>query len=266
MATDKGLRPGRWLKREDFGRVGRGDIRDAVRVLASGRSAAPFGKSTDYDVVVADGPRLPPKAVFGLAARAALSMDVRPKHFRGGAGTPCFRAIAAAGFGIEPKREGGEDSSRSGRRVGRRQTPAGQPPALRAQPAGWRWRRNVRTAENTVIWRARNASGFPAGEYEACIEVHHKIPLGELGKRRKTRLEDLMCVCANCHRVLHHRLRAAEDGQHGGGRRHGREGGEDVKKKPQKGNPHGTDGEAALLPAPVHRALRERGRASSACG
>lgn len=42
---------------------------------------------------------------------------------------------------------------------------------------------------------------------EACIEVHHKTPLAELRGRRATRLEDLQCVCANCHRVLHRRMR-----------------------------------------------------------
>ena len=42
---------------------------------------------------------------------------------------------------------------------------------------------------------------------DACIEVHHKIPLSDSESARGTRLEDLMCVCANCHRVLHRKLR-----------------------------------------------------------
>lgn len=35
-------------------------------------------------------------------------------------------------------------------------------------------------------------------------EAHHKIPLGQLRDRVRTRIEDLVTVCANCHRMLHH--------------------------------------------------------------
>lgn len=35
------------------------------------------------------------------------------------------------------------------------------------------------------------------------IEVHHIKPLSELGKSTKIYLEDLMCMCANCHLVIH---------------------------------------------------------------
>ncbi|MBE7495753.1 MAG: HNH endonuclease [Verrucomicrobiaceae bacterium] len=34
-------------------------------------------------------------------------------------------------------------------------------------------------------------------------EAHHKRPLSHLGGQVKTRLEDLITVCANCHRMLH---------------------------------------------------------------
>ena len=44
---------------------------------------------------------------------------------------------------------------------------------------------------------------------DACIEVHHKQPLSDLPSASETRLEDLMCVCANCHRILHQKLRDA---------------------------------------------------------
>lgn len=35
------------------------------------------------------------------------------------------------------------------------------------------------------------------------IECHHKIPLGQIDKASKTRLDDLALVCSNCHRMLH---------------------------------------------------------------
>lgn len=44
---------------------------------------------------------------------------------------------------------------------------------------------------------------FPQGIGEACFEVHHRTPLGELTEETETTLADLSVVCANCHRMLH---------------------------------------------------------------
>ena len=41
---------------------------------------------------------------------------------------------------------------------------------------------------------------------DACIEVHHKAPLHERSTEGETTLDDLMCVCANCHRIIHRKL------------------------------------------------------------
>ncbi len=46
---------------------------------------------------------------------------------------------------------------------------------------------------------------------DACIEVHHKLPLSAGNNIRKTRLKDLMCVCANCHRIIHREIRDSEN-------------------------------------------------------
>lgn len=35
------------------------------------------------------------------------------------------------------------------------------------------------------------------------IEAHHKVPVARLEPGARTRLEDLVAVCANCHRMLH---------------------------------------------------------------
>ncbi len=35
------------------------------------------------------------------------------------------------------------------------------------------------------------------------IEAHHKQPLGQLGAKTRTRIEDIALVCSNCHRMLH---------------------------------------------------------------
>lgn len=35
------------------------------------------------------------------------------------------------------------------------------------------------------------------------IEAHHKIPLSDLDEAQKTKKQDIIFVCANCHRMLH---------------------------------------------------------------
>lgn len=37
------------------------------------------------------------------------------------------------------------------------------------------------------------------------IECHHTVPISEYAPGQKTKLEDLVLVCANCHRMLHRR-------------------------------------------------------------
>lgn len=44
---------------------------------------------------------------------------------------------------------------------------------------------------------------------DAVIEVHHKRPLAEAESDHRTRLEDLACLCANCHRVTHREMSAS---------------------------------------------------------
>jgi len=42
-------------------------------------------------------------------------------------------------------------------------------------------------------------------------EAHHCVPLARLRANIKTRIEDLITVCANCHRMLHHMSGKRED-------------------------------------------------------
>lgn len=70
------------------------------------RGAADFGdfiESTKFDVLLENGERLPPKAMFGLAASLALGFEVKPHHFSGGQDTICFQKIRSAGFPIVTK-------------------------------------------------------------------------------------------------------------------------------------------------------------------
>jgi hypothetical protein len=44
---------------------------------------------------------------------------------------------------------------------------------------------------------------YPESLGEDFIEVHHKTPLSQIEKTVKTTLDDLILVCANCHRMIH---------------------------------------------------------------
>ena len=187
-------------------------MRSAIRSLLEGREEHPFAESTKYDVLLGDGSRLAPKAVLGIAVRRALGLDAGTSHFRGGEGTPCFKIIRAAGLAIVPK--GGDsdlplDPEQSAWLEGgaRRETHIRyerDPKTVRKKKQAFRDAHEGRLG-------CEECGCFPAEEYgrasgEACIEVHHTVPLAELG-RRKTTLKDLKCVCANCHRILHRELR-----------------------------------------------------------
>ena len=169
--------------------------------------------STGYDVVTPEGRRLPPKAVFGLAIRDALGLSVGPDDFYGGEHTPCFAAIRNAGFAIEPKGT---------------INPAPPPdPEERAWLEGGLKRVTHLTIERSAAAARKKKAAFarehgrlscqkcglvPSDVYgpdygDACIEVHHIVALSELGTTCATTLDDLICLCANCHRVLHAKLR-----------------------------------------------------------
>lgn len=44
---------------------------------------------------------------------------------------------------------------------------------------------------------------YPKSLGEDFIEVHHKIPLSQIENIVRTTLDDLLLVCANCHRMIH---------------------------------------------------------------
>ncbi|MDE0347801.1 MAG: hypothetical protein OXI66_18760, partial [Boseongicola sp.] len=203
------------LPAANLSQVGADHIWHAVERLLSGEIEHPFGESTDYDVILDDGQRLPPKAVFGLAASDALGFEVRPQHFKGGLDTPCFRIITKSGYHIAPK---GKDFHHS---------------SLPTEPEERSWaegnkklRSHIQRERSSGLSRAKKQAFkrehgrlhcekcmvAPEDTYgerigEACIEVHHILPLGQDHAPRRTRLEDLICVCANCHRVIHYELR-----------------------------------------------------------
>lgn len=189
------------------------DLLAAVDQLLDGAKHR-FGPSTDFDVLLDTGQRLPPKAIFGLAATRALGFAVHPGHFTAGIGSPCFKALESGGFSIVPK-DGATPTV---------PTNAVDPewvegtPKLRTHMS--KERGSGLAAAKRAEFRRKHGRLFcelcemdPVKDYggssgEACIEVHHAaVQVQHMDPTHRTKLSDLQCVCASCHRVAHRRLR-----------------------------------------------------------
>lgn len=170
----------------------------------------PFGPSTDYDLIADDGQRLRPKAVFGLALSLALEGEpIGPRHFT--AGGLCFTLLDEAGYKIVPKgeavtssedeitldREWREGGTKLKLHLKRERAPG----LAKAKKAQYRRAHGRLTCEKCGL---DPVTYYGTEEAEACIEVHHSATLvSQMSVGHKTTLDDLQCLCANCHRLVH---------------------------------------------------------------
>ena len=179
----------------------------AVERLLAGESHV-FGPSSDFDLIADDGTRLPPKAVFGLAASEALKREVLPRHFTGGIGTPCFNALERAGYKIVAKSASLPDAVVPVTPEDREWT-EGRPRLVRhlkkERGAGLSCAKKERFLREHGRLFCERCGFRPDQSYEeagdACIEVHHReTHVEQMAEGHRTVLEDLECLCANCHR------------------------------------------------------------------
>jgi hypothetical protein len=234
------LRLRNWVSQDDHGeatsipqqrlasevqrRVTSRQIDNAVARLLAGEEAPNFWPSRDYDVVANDGARLAPKKVFALALGEALGTEIFPIHFSAGWGQPCFELIQAAGYRIiakdaliaTPEEVNAEFNSvppsnedrtyiEGDRRMGAH---------LRVER-----RRDSRAARDKRVQMIQDhgrllcerceedyIEQFGADVAAGCFEIHHTIPLASLDEARETRIGELRCLCATCHRATHREM------------------------------------------------------------
>ena len=189
---------------------------EAASRLANGFTEHGFGPSTDYDLLF-DGQRLPPKAVFALAASEALGFPVRPENFSAGENMVCFRMLRAAGYEIVPKDQPAESDSGLLSQEDRVWS-EGQPRLVthlrreRGSGLAGAKRDQFRAIHGRLFCercKMDPVQVFGSGDGEACIEVHHSnTHVADMANDHQTRLDDLQCLCANCHRVTHRELKA----------------------------------------------------------
>lgn len=190
----------------------------AVELLIGEKQEHKFGESTDYDLIVRGGTRLPPKAVFGVAATLTLGFEILPKHFSGGEGSLCFRLLRESGLAIVPKSEperisheqfsqDDEDWAEGKKRLVthlKTERARGLAPAKKSEFKRLHGRIFCERCGIDPV------DHYGTAEAEACIEVHHQtIQIQSMSEGHRTRLEDVQCLCANCHRLIHRLLKVS---------------------------------------------------------
>lgn len=204
-------------------RVTVADVHRAVFRLVSGEDAPNFADSRDYDVMLDDGTRLAPKRIFGLALEEALGIEAYPGHFSAGWGMPCFELIEAAGYKIVEKADSSMPTDMADEDPAELPLPPEDWSAAEGNPkivVHFRRERDRGLARRKkAAFRAEHGRLFcerckmdPAQVYSpevaaACIEVHHAvIQVKDMGPEHMTSIDDLECLCANCHRITHREM------------------------------------------------------------
>jgi 5-methylcytosine-specific restriction protein A len=218
--VDDGPRQRKRLPVKAFDAVTAENIWNAVQRLSVNPHDHPFGTARKFDLVADDDLRLPPEAVFGLAASEALGFELLPEHFPGGVFNRSHRALEAAGYAVVDR-----GAVRQSRKLPLtdedREWSEGRPKLIvhltRERAAGLSRAKKqnfVRQHGRLLCERCGldpvEAFGSEVGE--ACIDVHHKqTQIGQMREGQRTVLDDLQCLCANCHRIVHALLRCASE-------------------------------------------------------
>ncbi|GMB80937.1 hypothetical protein NN6n1_17200 [Shinella zoogloeoides] len=184
-------------------------IDKAIEAIKSGVQHN-FLDSTDYDVLLPTGERLPPKAVFGVALEKVIGRPAMPSDFSGGIGTPCFSSIEDAGYPIIQKSErvAPPQSEFDDERSWAEGYPKRVKHLSRERASGLAQMKKRRFTDEHGHLFCERCGLIPSEELgpfgDACIEVHHDtVAVAKMDGKTRTRLADLKCLCANCHRIVH---------------------------------------------------------------
>lgn len=189
----------------------------AMQQMAASSGATP-PSTRAFDLVTEDGRRLDPASVLNLAARQTVREELREDALGELSDNEIARRLAAFGHVLVPQGEAvatdalpvtAEDREwceGEPKRVThlRRERAAGLAKAKKSAFVREHGRLFCERCELDPIERFGGEVG------EACIEVHHRRTLvSGMLNGHLTVLEDLQCLCANCHRIVHAELRVA---------------------------------------------------------
>jgi 5-methylcytosine-specific restriction protein A len=182
-------------------------IDEAIETFMAGAEHK-FQASKDYDLVLPSGERLPPKAIFGLALSKVIGRPAGPDDFSAGWGQPCFEIIENAGYPIVSKIDAVTSPDADDERSWVEGSPKRIQHLSRERAPGLarlKKRRFVELHGHLFCERCGLIPSQTLGPFgDSCIEVHHSaIAVSKMDGKVGTRLADLKCFCANCHRIVH---------------------------------------------------------------
>lgn len=216
------------LPSTELRKVHREHIERAVEFLLNGGDAPNFSPSRDYDAMTADGKPLAPKKVFGLALQEARGIEAFPAHFSSGWGQVSFDLLEEAGLWIvpkvvdavrRPKAKPSKTQAELKRFIPTEEEKAwieGNPKIVshlvrERQPGLAKQKREEFVSKHGRLF-CEDCLLDPVERYgkdagTACIEVHHhRTHVADMQPGHVSVTDDLKCLCANCHRVLHRKL------------------------------------------------------------
>lgn len=162
-------------------------------------------KSVHYDLVV-DGFKYPPKYVISIATRLKTGVEHPPI---------AFNAVEAKNYFLS------RGYKIYDRRTGKNRTilPESDQSVFAEGIVRFKQHRYLeRDSSISRLAKAKRQESTGCLACEVCeidfgdfygqrgdgfIEAHHKTPVSKLDGKSKTRIEDLVLVCSNCHRMLH---------------------------------------------------------------
>jgi len=212
---------------EELRKVGPEHIRAALARLDAGDAAENFDPLRDFDVKTGDGRAYAPKKVFGLALEEALGIVAKPGHFNAGWKTPCFDILEECGLWIVPKFGSGARpkppppelaeanlalSPTEEERTWIEGNPRIATHLKKERQPGLAAKKRAQFIKDHGKLQCERCGLDPSKIYgseagPACIEVHHhRTHVADMKPGHETSLDDLKCLCSNCHRVLHRSL------------------------------------------------------------
>ena len=153
-----------------------------------------------------------------MAATEALGFEVLPQHFDAGLKSVCFEVLGNAGFQIVKK--GDTDNLHFSANHKDTWAEGGQRLVTHVRNERARGlsqaKKDAFRAEHGKLFCERchltPTDAYGQAHGDACIEVHHAVvQVAAMSAEHVRHLEDLQCLCANCHRVVHSELRAIKN-------------------------------------------------------
>jgi hypothetical protein len=170
-----------------------------------------------YDLILPSGQRIPLNAILGIALSQALGRTATPLDLAAISGQRCVEIVEDAGYPVVSKNElfPSLPPEADDERIWAEGFPKRVTHLRRERAPGLAKTKKKRFMElhgRLYCERCNLVPSQSLGPFgDACIEVHHsKITVAQMDGKTLTRLADLECLCANCHRIVH-REQSKED-------------------------------------------------------